>query len=100
MLFFEIDQPGRAVIDHIVSIAHFLSEQSIFGKNRFRNALTEMAKRGHATEAIVEALMIEANEEDGGAAVTALSEIGPNAKVALPIFEQRRADAQARADNA
>jgi len=82
------------------TIANFLSEQSVFGKNRFRNAITEMAKRGHATEAIVDALMIEAQEEDGGAAVTALSEIGPNAKVALPIFQQRRASAQARADNA
>ncbi len=82
------------------TIANFLGEQSTFGKNRFRNALTEMAKRGHATEAIVNALMIEAKQEDGGAAVTALSEIGPNAKVALPIFEERRASAQARADNA
>jgi|GEM_PF-1871807 len=82
------------------TIANFLTEQSIFGKNRFRNALTEMAKRGHASTDIVEALMIEAKEEGGGAAVTALSEIGPRAKVAIPIFEQRRADAQARADNA
>jgi HEAT repeat protein len=82
------------------TIANFLAEQSTFGKNRFRNALTEMARRDHATEAIVKALIIEAKEEDGGAAVTALSEIGPNAKAALPIFEERRASAQARADNA
>ena len=40
------------------TIANFLSEQSVFGKNRFRNALTEMAKRGHATEAIVETVDI------------------------------------------
>ena len=59
-----------------------------------------MAKRGHATGAIVGALMIEAKQEGGGAAVTALSEIGPNARVALPIFEERRAAAQARADDA
>jgi len=82
------------------TIANFLSEQSVFGKNRFRNAITEMAKRGHATGAIVGALMIEAKQEGGGAAVTALSEIGPNARVALPIFEERRAAAQARADDA
>jgi len=81
------------------TIQNFLTEKSVFGKNRLRNALTEMAKRGHASEAIVNALMKEADSEDGfnaSSAVTALAGIGPNAKAAMPIFEERLVNAQAK----
>lgn len=88
-------QTGRNAAE---TIKNFLAEKSVFGRNRFRNALTAMAKRGDASDAIVKALIEDSRSEDGfnaGMAVGALGEIGPNAKAALPIFQEKLAKAKA-----
>jgi HEAT repeat protein len=74
------------------TVENFLEEKSIYGKNRFREALTQMAKRGHGTDEIVAALVADSKSEnafDRSSALTALSGIGPNAKAGLPVLEAK-----------
>ena len=71
---------------------NFINEPSIYGKNRFREALTQMARRGHGTDVIIEGLVKDAkspNAFNRSSALTALSGIGPNAKAALPVLEAK-----------
>ncbi len=85
------------------TLRNFLAETSIFGRNRFRNALTVMARRGHGHEAIVEGLIQATKGEDwyrASNALNALAEIGPNAKAALPLFEAKLAEAKETYDTA
>jgi len=102
-----IEQPQTQ--DHVAeTIRNFRAEKSIFGKNRLRESLVGMARRGHAVEAIVEALIADARGEDGfsaGQAIGALGQIGPNAKAAAPLFRERleqakRCAAEATTDKA
>ncbi|NQU22803.1 MAG: hypothetical protein HQ567_16110 [Candidatus Nealsonbacteria bacterium] len=81
------------------TISNFLKEESTFGRNRLRQSLVAMARRGHNVDVIVEALMIEATDEHGfykGMARSALSEIGANAKAAAPLFEEQLKEARDR----
>jgi hypothetical protein len=74
------------------TVRNFLKEPSIYGKNRFREALTEMARRGHGTDRIIEGLVRDSkspNAFDQSSALSALSRIGPNAKAALPVLEAK-----------
>jgi len=81
-------QPETA--DHAAAtIRNYLAEKSVFGKNRLREALVGMAKRGHGSDAIVKALIA-----DG--AVSALGAIGPNAKAAVGLITERIQQAKAR----
>jgi len=85
------------------TIRAFLAEQSIFGRNRLRQSLVAMAKRGHNVDAIVEALLIESRAEHGyfaGMAASALAEIGANAKAAMPLFEAKLKETQQRLEEA
>ncbi len=85
-------QPETA--DYVeATIRNYLTEKSIFGKNRLREALVGMAKRGHGAEAIVKALI-----DDG--AISALGAIGPNAKAATGLLQQRIQQAKERAARA
>lgn len=79
------------------TVRNFLNEPSIYGKNRFREAITSMAKRGHGAEVIIDGLMKDAqspNAFDRASALTALSGIGPNARKALPILEAKLEEAR------
>jgi len=81
------------------TVRNFRDEKSIFGKNRLREALVEMAKRGHGVDAIVAGLIADTKSEDGfaaGQAVGALGSIGYHARAAAGIFEERVAKAKAR----
>ena len=74
------------------TVENFVEERSIYGKNRFREALTQMAKRGHGTDAIVAGLIEDSKSEnafDRSSALTALSGIGPNGRAALPVLEAK-----------
>jgi len=85
------------------TIENFLAETSIFGRNRFRMALTAMARRGHGNEAVVQGLLQAAKSENSfqsSNALNALAEIGPNAKDALPLFEAKLAEAKEKYDSA
>ena len=90
--------------DHAAStVESFRTEQSVFGKNRLRESLVAMGGRGHGAEAIVAALIAEARSADGfnaGSAIAALGSIGPNAKAALPIFQEKLAAAKQELANA
>ncbi|MCG8511785.1 MAG: HEAT repeat domain-containing protein, partial [Rhodospirillales bacterium] len=71
-----------------VTVQNYLKETSIFGRNRLRMALTDMAKRGHGTQQIVEGLMLAAESRNAfhsSNALNALSQIGPYAMPALPL---------------
>jgi hypothetical protein len=81
------------------TVRNFLEEPSIYGKNRFREALTRMAKRGDGTDEIVEALVADSrsdNHFDASSALSALSGIGPNARAALPVLEAKLDDLRQR----
>jgi len=81
------------------TIRNFWAEKSIFGKNRLRESLIGMARRGHAVDAIVAALIADAQDEDGfnaATAVSALGDIGYNAKAGAFLFEGRLAEARKR----
>ena len=85
------------------TISNFLKEESTFGRNRLRQSLVAMARRGHNVDLIAEALMIEATDEHGyykGAGMSALSEIGANAKAAAPLFEEQLKEVKERLANA
>jgi hypothetical protein len=90
--------------DHAApTLRNFRTEESIFGKNRLRDSLIDMARRGHSAEKIVNALIADARGDDGfsaGMAIGALGRIGPNAKAAAPLFEERLAQARKRAAEA
>ena len=93
-----VEEPETA--DHAAStVGNFRTERSVFGKNRLRESLVAMARRGHGHEAIVAALIADARGADGfdaGTAVGALRSIGLNAKAALPIFQEKLAEARER----
>jgi len=77
-------------------IEAFGKETSVFGKNRLRESLVNMARRGHNTDAVMEALIAETKHPHGfysSMAMSALSRIGPNAKAAAPLFEAKLAEA-------
>jgi HEAT repeat protein len=81
------------------TIKNYLAEESTFGRNRLRSAVVAMAKRGHGAEQAVAALIQEAKGDNGyhaGQALGALAEIGPAAKPALPLFEEKLARAKER----
>ena len=74
------------------TVRNFLAEPSIYGKNRFREAISAMARRGHGTDEIIAGLIKDSqspNAYDRSTAMTALGAIGPNAKAALPVLEAR-----------
>jgi len=84
-------------------IEAFHKEQSVFGRNRFREALVNMARRGHNTDAVVRALITETKHPHGyygSMAMAALARIGANAKAAAPLFEAKLAEAKERLANA
>jgi HEAT repeat protein len=79
------------------TIEAFTKEQSIFARNRFLESLVSMAKRGHNTDAIVKALIEETKHPHGfysSTAMSALGNIGYNAKAAAPLFEAKLAEAK------
>ncbi len=80
-------------------IEAFHKETSVCGRNRLRESLVNMARRGHNTDAAVKALLAEASSTYGlrgsrGFAEAALGKIGPNAKAAAPLFEAKLAEAK------
>ena len=81
------------------TIRNFLAEKSVFGRNRFRDALVEICKRGQACDQIVKALIEETKSENAfnaSCAVGALGSIGPNAKAAQYLFDAKLAKAKAQ----
>jgi len=93
-----IDAPETA--DHASeTIDNFRAEESIYGKNRLREALVEMAARGHAADRIVRALIADLVGDDGydsSMALDALGRIGPPARPATPIIQERLEQAKAK----
>ncbi len=81
------------------TVRNFISEPSVYGRNRFREALSMMAKRGHGTDAVIAGLVRETkspNAHNRYSAIGALARIGPNAKAALPVLEAMCADVRKR----
>jgi hypothetical protein len=78
-------------------IEAFHKEKSTFGRNRLRESMVNMARRGHNTDAVVKALIEETKHPHGfysSMAMSALGKIGPNAKSAAPLFEAKLAEAK------
>jgi len=85
------------------AVRSFLAEQSVFGRNRCRSAVAAVAQRGRASDGIVTMLIEDARGDDPSEANTAvglLSVLGPSAKAALPIFEEKLATAKEALANA
>ncbi len=71
------------------TIRNYLTEKSIYGKNRLRETLVGMARRGDGTADIVQALIVDKH-------IGALADIGPGAKAATPLLNRRIQEAKAK----
>ncbi len=77
----------------------YRAEQSVYARNRFRQGLVAMAKRGQQVDRVVALLIQEVRDGDDYFAIMAtrgIQDLGPAAKAAAPAIDERIAIYRAR----